>query len=159
MWKPMFDTRAELLDVYRSTPVTLRALVRQVDDELARSQVVTGEWSIIEIVTHLADAEEMVVKRVERMLTEDNPELPAYDPAQLAGMSNYRSRDIAEELDRFDAVRAALTSRLEGLDDSGWARTGQHEEVGEITVEDMTAHMAAHDSIHLAQIAHILLAL
>ena len=154
----MFDTRSELLDVYRSTPVTLRALVRQLDDELTRSQSAPGEWSIIEIVTHLADAEEMVVKRVERMLTEDNPGLPAYDPAQLAGMSNYRSRSISEELDRFEAVRGELTSRLEGLDESDWARTGQHEEVGDITVEGMTAHMAAHDSIHLAQIARILLA-
>jgi hypothetical protein len=74
MWKPMFDTRAELLDVYRSTPVTLRALVRGVEDELTRQQPAPGEWSIIEIVTHLADAEEMVVKRVERMLTEDDPD-------------------------------------------------------------------------------------
>ena len=154
----MFDTRSELLDVYRSTPVTLRALVRQLDDELTRSQSAPGEWSIIEIVTHLADAEEMVVKRVERMLTEDNPTLPAYDPTQLAGMSNYRSRSISEELDRFETVRGALTSRLEGLDEPDWARTGQHEEVGDITVEGMTAHMAAHDSIHLAQIARILLA-
>jgi uncharacterized damage-inducible protein DinB len=153
----MFDARSELLDVYRSTPVTLRALVRQVDDELTRQRPAPGEWSIIEVVTHLADAEEMVVKRVERMLTEDDPALPAYDPAQLAEMSNYSARNIAEELDRFETVRGALTSRLEQLDDRGWARTGQHEEVGEISVEDMTAHMAAHDSVHLAQIARILL--
>lgn len=154
----MFDARAELLDVYRSTPVTLRALVAQADDALVTRQPEGDEWSIIEIVTHLADAEEMVVKRVERMLTEDDPALPAYDPAQLAEASGYRSRNISEELNRFESVRGSLTSRLEGLDDSGWGRTGQHEEVGEITVEGMTAHMAAHDAIHLAQISRILLA-
>jgi uncharacterized damage-inducible protein DinB len=154
----MFDARAELLDVYRSTPVTLRALVSHAGSAVVSRQPAAGEWSIIEVVTHLADAEEMVEKRIERMLTEDDPALPAYDPAQLAEQSGYHSRDLATELDRFEAVRVRLLSRLEGLDDSGWRRTGQHEEVGEITIEDMTIHMAAHDAIHFAQIAHILLA-
>jgi uncharacterized damage-inducible protein DinB len=154
----MFDARSELLDAYRSAPVTLRALVTGADDALVKRQPVEGEWSVIEIVTHLADAEEMVIKRIERMLTEDDPALPAYSPDDLADARGYRSRDLSEELDRFESVRGALVFRLEELDDSGWTRTGQHEEVGEITVEDMTAHMAAHDSVHLAQIARILLA-
>jgi uncharacterized damage-inducible protein DinB len=154
----MFDARAELLDVYRSAPVTLRALAARTEQTLATSQPAAGEWSIIEIVTHMADAEEMVVKRIERMLTEDNPDLPAYDPAQLAEESGYHSRDMAAELERFEAVRGRLVSRLEALDDAGWRRTGQHEEVGGITVEDMTVHMAAHDAIHFAQIARIILA-
>lgn len=151
----MFDARSELLDVYRSTPLTLRALVADVDEAQIPRQPAEDEWSIIEIVAHLADAEEMVVKRIERMLTEEDPALPAYNPEDLADVRGYRSRDLNEELDRFEAVRGALTSRLEDLDD---ARTGQHEEVGEITVEAMTAHMAAHDAIHLAQISRILLA-
>ncbi len=154
----MFDARSELLDVYRSTPLTLRALVANVDEAQIPRQPAEGDWSIIEIVAHLADAEEMVVKRIERMLTEDDPALPAYNPEDLADVRGYRSRDLNEELDRFESVRGALTSRLEGLDDAGWTRTGQHEEVGEITVEAMTAHMAAHDAIHLAQISRILLA-
>jgi hypothetical protein len=35
-------------------------------------------------------------------------------------------------------------------------RTGRHAEVGSITVESYTAHMAAHDLAHLAQIARLL---
>ena len=95
----MFDTRAELLDVYRANPVTLRALVSQADDALVKRRPSDDDWSIVEIVTHLADAEEMVVKRIERMLTEDDPALPAYDPGQLAEVRGYRSRDLHEELD------------------------------------------------------------
>lgn len=154
----MFDVRSELLEAYVSTPVTLRALVTRVDSALLKRQPSPDEWSIIEIVAHLADAEEMVIKRIERMLTENDPALPAYNPEDLAGARGYRTRDLNEELDRFTAVRTSLTARLGDIDDDGWQRTGQHEEVGEITVQDMTAHMVAHDAIHLAQIAHILLA-
>ena len=152
----MFDTRAELLEVYRATPVTLRALVTPSDNALVKRRPADDSWAIIEIVAHLADAEEMVVKRIERMLTEDDPSLPAYDPVDLAEARDYRSRDLSGELDRFESVRAAHTARLEGLDKAGWQRTGQHEEVGEITIEAMTAHMAAHDAVHLAQISRIL---
>lgn len=151
----MFDTRAELLDIYRATPVTLRALVAPSDDTLIKRRPADDGWAIIEIVAHLADAEEMVVKRIERMLMEDDPALPAYDPGDLAEVSDHRSRDLASELDRFESVRATHTARLEGLDSAGWQRTGQHEEVGEITIEAMTAHMAAHDAVHLAQISRI----
>lgn len=154
----MFDTRSELLDAYHSTPLTLRALVAQADAGLVSGQPGQGDWSIIEIVTHLADAEDMVLKRIERMLSEDDPDLPAYDPSELAEMSGYGSRDMTGELERFAALRGELAEILTGLDDAGWQRTGQHEEVGQITVEGMTAHMAAHDAVHLAQIARILLA-
>lgn len=152
----MFDTKAELLDVYRATPVTLRALVAQADNALLKRRPAANDWAVIEIVAHLADTEERAMKRVERMLHEDNPALPGYDPAELADVRDYRSMDLANELDLFASVRATQIALLEGIDDAAWGRTGQHEETGEITVEALTAHMAAHDAIHLAQIARIL---
>ena len=152
----MFDTRAELLDVYRSTPVTLRALVAGVDDALLKRRPVDDGWAIIEIVAHLVDTEERAMKRVERMLHEDNPALPAYDPAELAEVRHYRSMALDERLGLFTSLRQTHVALLEGLDAAAWSRTGQHEETGEITIEALTAHMAAHDAIHLAQIARIL---
>lgn len=154
----MFDSRAELLAVYRSTPVTLRALVAGAGESLIKRRPADDDWSIIEIVCHLVDVEERTVKRIERMLTEDNPALPGFDQDELVEARNYRSRDIEEELSLFASARQAHVARLKGLDDAGWRRTGQHEEVGVITVEALTAHMAAHDAIHLAQIASIVTA-
>lgn len=152
----MYNERAELLDVYRATPLTLRTLARGLDDGAVRQRPGTDEWSIIEIVTHLADAEERAFDRVERMLREDGPALPGYDPAQLAASRDYGSLSLAGELDRFESIRSEHVARLESLDGAAWSRTGMHEEVGEITVQALTAHMAAHDSAHLAQIAGII---
>ncbi len=152
------DERAELIETYRATPVTLRALVRGIDDEQARQRPTAGEWSIVEVVAHLGDAEERAHERVRRMIEEEHPFLPAYDPAALAEQRNYRSMSLAQALERFERLRAEHVATLARLDAAGWQRRGQHEETGAITVESLTRHMAAHDAIHLAQIARIITA-
>lgn len=152
------DERAELIETYQATPVTLRALVRGITDEQARQRPNTGEWSIVEVVAHLGDGEERAHERVRRMLEQDHPFLPAYDPAALAEERDYRSMSLAAALARFERLRAEQVATLARLDAAGWARSGQHEEAGRITVESLTRHMAAHDAIHLAQIARTITA-
>uniref|UniRef100_A0A831TFB6 DinB family protein n=1 Tax=Thermorudis peleae TaxID=1382356 RepID=A0A831TFB6_9BACT len=150
------DERAELIETYQATPVTLRALLRGITDEQARQRPSEDEWSIVEVVAHLGDAEERAHERVRRMLQEEHPFLPAYDPAVLAEQRGYRSMSLAAALERFERLRAEHVATLARLDATGWARTGQHEETGTITVESLTRHMVAHDAIHLAQMARII---
>ena len=152
----MYDERAELLDAYRATPPILRALLRGVDADTARTRTDRDGWSIVEVVAHLGDAEERALGRVRRMVREDDPALPGYDEAALAVERRYREQDLGEALGRFQALRAEHVAELAALAPDGWSRTGRHEEVGAITVQSLTAHMAAHDAVHLAQIARLL---
>jgi hypothetical protein len=155
----MTDDQMELLNIYRATPDALRALVSKVPDTTARA---TGEgedaWSIVEIVCHLRDAEAKVLERLKLMLNEDNPYLPAYDQAALAEESTYRSQSLDEALASFVALRQEQVGILETLDTDQWARTGDHEEAGQITIQGQTMHIAAHDVVHLAQIGRRILA-
>ncbi|HET7037967.1 MAG TPA: DinB family protein [Thermomicrobiaceae bacterium] len=151
--------RAELLAVYRATPTTLAALLRQV--RAADEARVGGEdeeaWSIVEVVCHLRDAEARVLERVRAMLERDRPELAAYDQAALAESANYRAQSLPEASADFARLRAEQIALLSALTPEQWERAGLHEESGPITIESLTAHMAAHDAIHLAQIAGRLL--
>ena len=152
----MYDERAELLDVYRSTPVILAALLRGLPPAAARTAADGADWSIVEVVAHLGDTEERALERVRHMVREDNPELPGYDEAALAVERCYREMDLGEALQRFTSLRAEQVAELAGLAPEAWTRTGRHQEVGTITVQSLTAHMAAHDAVHLAQIARLL---
>jgi uncharacterized damage-inducible protein DinB len=152
----MFDTQTELLDTYRATPTILRALLREVSDEQARARADADDWSIIEVVAHLADAEETATERVTLLVQQDRPRLAAYDQDERARARNYIGLDLAATLERFARLRAAQIALLSTSDAAIWQRAGVHDEAGEITVEALTAHMAAHDAIHLAQIARLL---
>ena len=154
----MTDDQMELLNIYRSTPTALRALLRKVPDTTARS---TGEgedaWSIVEIVCHLRDAEARVLERLQLMRDQDNPFLTAYDQAAVAEDSGYRTQSLDEALAAFMQLRQEQISILEAFDEAQWARTGMHEEAGQITIQGQTMHIAAHDVVHLAQIGRRIL--
>lgn len=151
----MYNATAELLESYRATPVILRALVHGVDDATARLRPASGDWAIVEIAGHLADVEERFVSRVRQLLAEDRPTLTSFDQAALAEERNYRARPLEPELRRFEALRAEQIAQLASLDATAWARTGYHQEVGEVSIQDLTAHLAAHDVAHLAEIARL----
>jgi DinB superfamily len=152
----MLDRREEILKTLRATPVVLRALVGEIENDRLRTRPAAGEWAIIEVVGHLADTEERVLARVRRMLAEDNPELELFDQAALAEQRRYLDLDLEGELGRLEQLRHQHVAELEALDGSGWERTGRHGEHGELTVELYETHVAAEEVDHLAQIARLL---
>lgn len=152
----MYHPRQEHLKVLRSTPTVLRALVRGLDDAAWRERPAAGEWSALEVVAHLGDTEERAMARVNRMLAEDDPFLPGYDPDELARERRYNEMDPAEALDRYERLRGEHLALLAGLDEDGWRRTGVHGEQGAMDVELYISHSAGEDADHLAQIARLI---
>jgi len=143
----------DLIEMLRATPIVMRALVAGVEDERARVAPGEGEWSIVEIAAHLADADEKAIDRIVRMTGEDAPVIEGYDQVELAERRRYREMKLSEVLDRFARLRAERVALLEPLDAAGWERTGRHTQVGAITLLQLTVRMCKHDAIHLAQIA------
>ena len=152
----MIDVRQEYTKALRAIPPTVRALVRGVDDATARRRPAEGEWSLVEVVAHMADVDERARERVERILDEDDPELAPFDQDALAESERYRDRALADEVERLATTRAAHLDLLDSLGDEQWERTGRHGEHGRMTVRDYEAHCAAEDVDHLAQIAETL---
>lgn len=149
----MINERQEPLKTLRAVPVVARALAEPFDDDTIRQRPVGGEWAAIEVLGHMADADERGLARIERMLAEDNPELPGFDQAALVAESRHIDGRMMIELDRLEAAVTVLVARLAGLDDAGWQRTGRHAEHGPITVASLVAHTTGQDVDHLAQIA------
>jgi uncharacterized damage-inducible protein DinB len=151
----MWGDPEELIDILRATPVVLRTLVREVDNERAREAPGEGEWSIVEIAAHLADAEEKAADRIARITGEDDPPIEGYDQVALAERREYRRMALSEVLPRFESLRARRIALLAGLDGTAWQRTGRHVDQGTLTLYQLTAHMCKHDAVHLAQIARM----
>ena len=150
----MYDTVRDLLDAFQSTPDSLAALLR--DHLEAETRAARGgeeNWSVVEVVCHLRDAEERAIERMRKMRDEHNPFLAAYDQARWAVERNYASEQIRAALAKFLDLRSQHLNELRALSPAAWERTGQHEEQGQITIASQTLHMVCHDAIHLAQIA------
>lgn len=150
----MYNSTKDLLDALRATPDTLEALLAGVNQEQAREARGGDEnWSVIEVLCHLRDAEEYGLQRDILMRDRDNPDILPWDQDKLADDRNYTAQELRAVLASFNAKRQQRIAVLEGLPPEGWQRTGNHREIGTITIFSHTLHTVSHDAIHCAQIA------
>lgn len=149
-----FDARGDVLNACGHNLTTLRTLIRDLPEEAIRCQGEGSErWSILDIICHLRDTEQDALHRVTRMTTEDRPDLPDFDPEAVERESDYQSQSLDDALDAFERFRLAQIEFLQGLTDEQWDSPADDDYFGEITVQTLIAHMAAHDCVHMAQIS------
>ncbi len=114
----------------------------------------SGEWTVREIVHHLADSESMAYIRLRRLIAEDQPLLPDYDEPEWARRLHY-DRPIEPSLAVLRAVRASSGQLLATLTEEEWARMGTHSVAGPYGVERWLATYAAHSHDHADQIRRV----
>lgn len=144
------------IDLLARTPATLRTLLSGLPLALLAAPNPEG-WSLKDIVAHLHDVESVAfVERIERMLREERPFIRSIDPPARLAAGGYAARGLDELLDDLELQRREHAIWLSGLTADELARTGEHDEVGEIRVADIAHQWAAHDVTHLRQIALML---
>ena len=131
----------------------LSAVVIGISVDDARWRPANGAWSILEIVTHLADEEvEDFPARLKRTLADPNQEWSPIDPEGWAVERRHNEGDLSEQVQRFVSLRRESIDWLRGLSDPKWSKTFVHPK-GKISAGDLLASWAAHDALHLRQIA------
>jgi hypothetical protein len=136
--------------VLAATTAALRAIVRDADDRL-RVRPEPLEWSVIECVGHLVDAELVVATRVRWILAEDEPDIVGYDQDRWVDTLRHRDADPEDLIALFDAVRSSNLRLWAATPLAAREQFGRHRESGPESYE-MTVRLAAgHDRFHLAQ--------
>ncbi len=113
-------------------------------------------WSIIEIVCHLRDFDEIFQSRASMMLEQDHPQLPAYNHEALAIERNYQAESLVDAYGSLKASRARFVAFFEALTPAQWARGGDHPERDSFSMTDALMQVCAHDLDHLEQITRVL---
>lgn len=138
-----------------ATAPAIGALAR-VGDEQARWKPSPGKWSILEVVNHLYDEErEDFRQRLDYTLRHPGEPWPPIDPPGWVAARRYAERDLAESLERFLAERRKSVAWLRGLGAPDLAAGYDHPAAGRITAGDLLAAWAAHDLLHVRQLARL----
>lgn len=133
-------------------PVDLERTLQGHSAEALLRPASDGGWGVVENLCHLRDWEEVFAERVEAILHQERPWLPAFDDELWAIERDYRGQNPARVLDRFRELRSRLVDQLTGLPSAAWTRTGEHEVHGLISLEWLIDHVRDHGEQHLAQI-------
>lgn len=114
-----------------------------------------GEWSILQILCHLWQAESAVhQQRLQTILSQDNPFIPALPPP---GPNIPACHDSGLEIYAwFRARRLVTMDMLAGIGADDWARPARHSIFGMTTLLEMAHFTAQHDRLHINQLCQTL---
>lgn len=142
------------LRVLQQTPGILRNLLALATAEQLDWRPSAERWSIGMVLAHLAEAEIRGFRnRFEAMLGADRPLLPSYD--QLDLFKRQEQFDPYAEMARFEEERGETLALLEQMPEGAGERSGQHEELGTITVAQLLNEFAFHDLGHVRQVMEL----
>jgi len=147
------EQREALLATLDDMPHYLEHALRSLTPELMCQPGADGAMSPVEQVWHLADLErEGFGFRIDSLLSECEPHLPDFDGAAIAAARRYRSLSLTAGLAAFREARQRNLAKLRTVAAEAWARGGQQEGVGRVTLCDMPSFMSQHDAAHRAEI-------
>ena len=113
-------------------------------------------WSVIEVVCHLRDFDEVFHGRAEMMRRENHPQLPAYDHEAMAIERAYQSERVADAMADLNDSRRRFIDFFDAMSAEEWERSGVHPERGEFSMTDAAMQVVMHDLDHLEQITRVL---
>src|SRR6266542_4257051 len=140
---------------YRPGSPTNSAVVEEAGPHL-RTRPAPGEWSVLEVLGHILDAEIALAGRYRWILAQDEPILIGYDQDRWVERLHSQDDDPEEMLALFRALRSSHLRLWAGASESDRARLSIHSERGPESFDLSFRLMAGHGLYHLGQMRRTL---
>ena len=145
------ETRGELLMTYAQGPSVLKAALERYPRESWEFRPGTGQWSIQDIVFHVAEAELHGYLRARTAIAEPGAAIQSFDQDLWAGSLDSAAQPMDEAVELFRLLREMLARQLRALPEAAWQRDFMHPERGRITLEGWLENYVGHLDVHLRQ--------
>ena len=141
--------------VMELTEPLLRTVLSDAASDL-RKRPAPAEWSVLELLGHLVDAETVMSGRFRWTVSQDEPPLLGYDQDRWVARLRHNDDQPDDLLAVFSALRAANLRlwRRSSADDR--ERVAKHAERGPESYDLMFRMLAGHDRFHLNQMRETL---
>jgi hypothetical protein len=145
------ERRAEFIAVLEGAPAVLRRAVAG----LSEGQLDTPyrNWTVRQIVHHLADSHVNSYVRFKWALTEEQPTIKAYDEGRWAALADSRHGDIAAPLALLEGLHFRWVELLRSMSEEQFGSSFIHPETGAaVALRAALAYYAWHCRHHVGQI-------
>ena len=143
--------RAELIAEIEALPAKARAAVAG----LSAAQLDTKykNWTVRQIVHHLADSHINAFVRFRLTLTEETPTIKPYDETKWAELADTKAADVELSLKLLEATHARWTYLLRAMTDADFGRAYYHPEYQKtFRLAEVLGLYAHHGRHHTGQI-------
>jgi uncharacterized damage-inducible protein DinB len=143
--------RSELIAIIEQAPNAVRQAVAALTPDQFNTRY--RNWTIRQIVHHVADSHVNSYIRFKWALTEEHPTIKAYDEALWVELSDSRTGDIEAPLALLEGLHACWVQLLRGMTEEQFARSFRHPQTGKsMNLSEALCYYAWHGRHHTAQI-------
>jgi hypothetical protein len=152
------DERQALIASLRYFPSQVETAVNAFAAAQRDTPCGAGEWTVRQVVHHIADAHLNGYIRMKLVLTEFKPILKPYDQDAWACLADM-SGPLSTSLTILRGVHERWYLLLADLPEESWNRSGVHLENGLMTLKALLEGYVSHGNEHLAQLQRLRAAL
>jgi hypothetical protein len=147
------DERNEKIDLYGRGYELLVEMLKNIPREMWKFKPESKEWSVHEILVHLADSESNAALRARKLIVEPGGILMGYDQDKWAIELNYHDQSTEDALEIVRLVRKTTYELLKKQPDEVFTHVVKHPEYEEpYTFEKWVDIYSAHIPGHIEQI-------
>lgn len=130
----------------------MRAALDGVDPGTLNRRVKGGDWSIRDLVMHVAENELVQAVRFRMVIAGGETPLPVFDRGLWKRRLHYLWRDPEAAVSLYQQARYSNAELLQQCDKPSWERTGQCPELGTVTLAQLMRTAADHSDAEAARI-------
>ena len=149
------EERELKLESYGTANEKLISELSSLPKEMWQFKPSPAEWSIHEIIIHLADSEANSYIRCRRFIAEPGSMVMGYDQDLWANSLKYHNQSTEEALELFRLLRLMSYNLIKDLPEKTWANVVEHSENGIMTMDDWLDIYEKHIPAHIEQMKRI----
>lgn len=149
------ENRQRKLRDYQLAADELQAVVQALPKETIAFKPASGDWSVQEVIVHLADIEANNYVRFRAVAVHPGALVQGVDADEWANALHYERQDVELGLELFRLLRRANYELLASLPNGVWMHPMEHSERGRITLEQLFDAGSQHVAAHIRQIEEI----
>ncbi len=143
----------ELLDSYKRGPTLVADAIRGIEGGALNARRPGSDWSIRDLLMHLADAELVRGYRIRLILAEDEPAIPSWDQDRWTRRLQYLWRSPEAAIALFDQLCFSNAELLRWSDKTAWERTGVEADGRAVSARTLVERGVGHHLGHAGDIA------
>jgi hypothetical protein len=123
--------REQLIEKYRTAFDDFTEALNAIPKEAWQFKPAPKEWSVHQVIVHLADSETNAYLRARRLISEPGQMLMGYDQDVWANNLDYHRQSTDDALEVTRLVRKMTYDLIKRLPDEVWQNTARHPEYDE----------------------------
>ena len=147
--------RKQKIETYGNAYRELVSALKGFPKEMWQFRPAPNDWTIHEIIVHIADSEANSFIRCRRLIAEPGSAVLGYDEMRWAHALRYHDQNADDALELFRWLRGSTFQLIQSIPELTWANTVEHSENGTMAMDDWLAVYARHVTEHVAQMRKV----